>query len=196
MSLALAALLVVTGSVPTALPAPVQAVIDRSHATRANYSVVLRVRTLRNGVAGVEDDAEYQLGRMHRVEVPFTRVLANCDTGENIIYDVTRAKLVLNRELGGGACGIAVDADQVIEGRMLPSIKGNFGTADVIELVGVKLVRRYAVTPDGIIVSNDWIERETGAALLKTISTRLVRGKPDPHLFKTASLSHPAPPLR
>ena len=196
MSLALAALLVVTGSVPPGLPAPVQEVVDRSHTTRANYSVVLRVRVLRDGVANIEDNAEYQLGRMHRVEVPATRVLANCDTGQNILYDVASAKLRLDPGTGGTACGIAVNIDRLIGGRMLAPIKGSFGTADVIELVGERLVRRYAVTHDGIIVSNDWMLRDPpNTVLIKTLSSRLVRGKPDPRLFKTASLARPALPL-
>jgi len=196
LSLALTALLIVTAAGHPAVPPAVQAVIDRSHATRADYAVILRVQTMRNGVAGVEDDAEYQLGRMHRVEVPATRVLADCDIGLSIIFDVAQAKLMVNQQLGSGACGIAVDADKVITGRMLPPIRGSFGTADVIELIGEKLIRRYAVTPDGIIVSNDWIARGTGTYLLKTQSVRVVRGKLDPKLFKTASLFSPAPPLR
>lgn len=190
MSLALAALLVLTGP---AIGQDVQAVIDRSHATRVNYTVVLRVRVVRNGVASIEDNAEYQLGKMHRVEVPSTRVLANCDTGQSIIFDVAQSKLKVDDNLGGGACGIAVNADKVISARRLAPIKGSFGTADVIELVGENLVRRYSVTPDGIIVSNDWMLRGSdGTFVLKTLSTKLVRGRPDPRLFKTASLTKPA----
>jgi len=195
--MALAASLL-TGSVPgqSALPAPVQAVIDRSHVTRANYSVVLHTQVIRDGVVTVEDHAEYQFDPMHRVEVPLTRVLANCNTGENILYDVTNARLVMQPEIGGGACGIAVAADKVLAARMLPPVTGSFGKADVIELVGEKFVRRYTVTPDGIIVRNDWTPRDPSVAFsLKTLSTKLVRGKPDRRLFKTASLAKPAPPL-
>ncbi|HMI20996.1 MAG TPA: hypothetical protein VK533_15795 [Sphingomonas sp.] len=198
MAFALVALLTVTGLVPgqSALPAPVQAIIDRSHATRANYSVVLRTQVIRSGVATIENAAEYQFGPMHRVEVALTRVLANCDTGENILYDVTNARLVMRPEIGGGACGIAVAADKVLAARMLPPVKGSFGKADVIELVGEKFVRRYTVTPDGIIVRNDWTPRDPSVAFsLKTLSTKLARGKPDRRLFKTASLAKPAPPL-
>ena len=172
------------------LPAGVQAVIDRSRSTRADYAVVLSAEVVRNGTRAIEIDAEFQQGPLHRVEVPAMRVLANCDTGEAYVYDVLAGHLVDRPDTAAGACGISLGVDQVISGRLLNPVNGTYGRADVIELTGTNFVRRYAVTEDGIIVAEAYVPRRADVTFsLRTLGVAVSRGRQDPAMFDRGSLS-------
>jgi hypothetical protein len=187
-ALALALATSACGQAP--LPKDVQAVIDRSHDSRANYAVISRVDVVHSGGRSNEVNAEFQQGAMHRVEVPTRRVLANCDTGEGAVYDVANARFVDEPGNVKGACGVAVAADTIVSARMLPPLSGSFGRADRIELTGAKFVRHYAVTPDGIIVSSDYLPQDGDADFsIKTISSVVKRGPQSAAMFTRDSLT-------
>jgi hypothetical protein len=172
------------------LPKEVQAVIDRSHNSRADYAVILKVDVVHSGVRSTEVNAEFQQGAMHRVEVPRRRVLANCDTGEGAVYDVTNARFVDEPGNVKGACGIDVGADRIVSARMLPPLSGPFGRADRIEMTGANFVRHYAVTPDGIIVSDDYLPQDGDVDFsLQTVSSVVKRGPQPPAMFARDSLT-------
>lgn len=179
------------------IPSDVQAVIDRSHNSRANYAVFLTSEVFRGDERRVEVNAEFQQGAMHRVEVPDARILSNCETGTGFTYDVRQQRFVDSPKMSGGACGIAIGADEPFSAKMLEPITGTFGRADVIELTGAKFVRRYAVTDDGIIVANDYEPRRADVPFaLRTLSVKVVRGTQDAAMFEPKSLSKafaPAP---
>lgn len=172
------------------MPKEVQAVIDRSHASRADYTVSLTVETVREGVPGTEIDTEFQQGAMHRVEVPARRVLTNCETGEGSVYDVQGGRYLEDTRNVEAACGIDMNADRVVSARMLAPVIGPYGRADCIELTGKHFVRRYAVTPDGIIVGNDYIPRTPDVGFsLRTLNAVVRRGPQDPTMFTRESLT-------
>lgn len=172
------------------LPRDVQALIDRSHASRANYSVGITAEVISSGGRHVETDWEFNQGAMHRVEVPLRRAVANCETGEGTVNDLVRGRYIDGGDDVKHACGIAADADPIISARMLKPITGPYGRADVIQLTGRKFVRRYAVTTDGIIVLNDFIPRSADVGFsLKTLRTVVLRGPQDPTIFTRESLS-------
>ncbi|HEX6375188.1 MAG TPA: hypothetical protein VFZ91_05665 [Allosphingosinicella sp.] len=178
------------------LPPDVQAVVDRSHSSRANYAVILTVEVIRDGRRTVETNAEFHQGPMHRVEVPHMRVLTNCETGAAQAYDVAAAAPVEGPDPGAATCGVAVGADRVLSGRRLEPVEGPYGRADVIELTGEDFVRRYAVTDDGIIVANEYRPRRPEVGLsLRTLAASVRRGPQDPAMFVPASLDRAfAPP--
>jgi hypothetical protein len=173
----------------SALPPEVQAVIDRSKTTRANYSVTMTAEVVRDGQRVIELEAEFQQGALHRVEVPARRVLSNCDTGESYTYEIASARMESNVDQSDSVCGIALAADPPISGRLLAPVTGDYGRADVIELVGGNFIRRYAVTADGIIVALAYVPRrpEVGFSL-RSLSVTVSRGPQDPAMFDRRSL--------
>jgi hypothetical protein len=171
------------------LPKEVQAVIDRSHNARGSYAVVLTTEVTTTDAHWTEKDAEFQQGARHRIEVPALRTLNDCDTRKSTAYDVLHHRYLDENGSVKGVCGIDVDADRALSGRMLEPVTGSYGRADRIELTGEKFVRRYAVTADGVIVANDYIPRNARVGFsLKTVGTVLKRGPQDPAMFTRESL--------
>jgi hypothetical protein len=189
--LALALLSFAAGACARApLPKDVQAVIDRSHASRASYAVAITAEVVTSGRRHIDRDWEFHQGAMHRVEVPIRRVVANCDTDEGSVYDAVGGRYVDGSNIVPGACGIAVGADTVVSARMLAPITGAYGRADVVELTGEKFVRRYGVTADGIIVLNDYTPRTADVGFSdKTLNVVVRRGPQDPAMFTRESLT-------
>jgi hypothetical protein len=170
------------------IPPAVQAVIDRSFATRDGYGVVMRVEVVLDGRRFEDTSAEFRQGAMHRVENGLRRVLIDCDTGETASFEVSAGRVV-SREDQSGACGVAVNADRVQSARMLAPASGPYGRADVIELTGADYVRRYAVTEDGIIVDNEWVPRRANVGFsIRTLSVEVRRGAQDPAMFVESAL--------
>ena len=171
------------------VPKDVQAVIDRSHDMRADYAVFLTTEIATPARRWTEVQAEFQRGASHRIEVSMARTLNNCDSGDSIVYDVAHSRYPDDGSIRG-VCGIDVSADPILSARMLEPISGPYGRADRIELTGEKFVRRYAVTPDGIIVGSDYIPRrpEIGFSM-RTLKVEVRRGAQDPAMFTRASLA-------
>jgi len=181
--------LLLGSSLGAQLPPNVQAVLDRSRSTRANYSVVVTAEVSWDENRWTETQAEYQQGPLHRVEVARTRILANCDTGRAYVYDVRAGHLVAPPPSGTGACGVDINADQVMSGRLLEPVTGSYGRADVIELTGVNFIRRYAVTGDGIIVATAYVPRRPDVHFsMRTVTVAVTRGRQNPEMFDPRSL--------
>ena len=168
----------------------VQAVIDRSHNSRANYAVFLKTEVAYAGARRTEVDVEFHQGSMHRVEVPARRLVVNCETSEGAVYDVVNRRYVDDPDELKGACGISLTVDSIASARMLAPISGPYGRADRVELTGKKFVRRYAVTSDGIIVANDYVPQGSDVVFsLHTVSTVLKRGPQPAAMFTRESLT-------
>lgn len=171
------------------LPKDVQAVIDRSHNSRANYAVILKVEADYSGAHSSELNAEFQQGAMHRVEVPTRRVLANCDTGEGSVYDVPNARYIDDANSAKAACGIFMGGDPVTSAKMLPPVSGPYGRADRIELTSKSFTRHYSVTPDGIIVADDYIPNSSDVRFsTRTVGAIVKRGPQPAEMFTRESL--------
>ena len=171
------------------IPSDVQAVIDRSFATRVSYGVVMRVEVVLEGRRFEDISAEFHQGAMHRVENGLRRVLTDCESGESALFEVSAGQVV-SREDQSGACGVAVNADRVQSARMLAPVNGSYGRADVIELTGADYLRRYAVTEDGIIVDNEWVPRRADIGFaIRTLRVEVTRGPQDPAMFVESSLN-------
>jgi hypothetical protein len=148
------------------------------------------VTTIRATVYGVTSQhmtAEFHRGSMHRVETAESRVIANCATGERIVYDMLADRIARSRR-EGGACGIG-NPEAVISSRMLPRVTGPWGPADVIELTGPDFVRRYAVTESGVLLSTDYVPRRADVGLaIETLRVQVTWGPPDAAMFEESSL--------
>jgi hypothetical protein len=170
------------------LPADVQAVIDRSHHKRGDYAVFLTTQIATPARSWTEIQAEFQQGASHRIEVSMERTLVNCDTGAGTAYDVMQARY-REDEASHGVCGIDVAADPILSAKMLPPVSGPYGRADRIELTGEKFVRRYAVTADGIIVTQDYVPRRADVGFaLHTLKAEVRRGRQPAEMFTRESL--------
>ncbi len=178
------------------IPSDVQAVIDRSFATRGSYRVVTRVELVIDGRRSTDTTVEFRQGAMYRVENSFRRMLINCDTRETATYEIATARIV-SREDQSGVCGVALHADPVQSARMLAPVIGPYGRADVFELTGADYVRRYVVTDEGIVIDNEWTPRRADVGFaIRTLSATVTRGPQDPAMFVESSLGRaftPAP---
>jgi hypothetical protein len=176
--------------------APVRAVIERSHAPTVDHSLVTTTRATVYGATSLHRTAEFHRGSMHRVETAESRVIANCATGERIVYHIVEDRIERSRREDGGACGIG-NPEPVLSSRMLPRVTGPWGPADVIELTGADFVRRYAVTEGGVLVSTDYVPRRADVGLaIDTVSVQVRWATPDAAMFEESSLRRAfAPPI-
>lgn len=174
----------------------VRAVFERSRAPALDFSMVHTSRATVHGTTTIDVSAEFHRGSMHRVETAEQRVIANCRTGERIVYDVRADRIERSVRGDGGACGIG-HPEAVLSSRALPPVTGPWGRADVIELTGPDFVRRYAVTGDGILVVSDYIPRRADVGLtIETVSAQVTRATPDAAMFEEASLRRAFGPTR
>jgi hypothetical protein len=169
------------------IAAPVRAVIERSHTPTVDHSLVTTIRATVYGVTSQHMTAEFHRGSMQRVETAESRVIANCATGDRIVYYMLDDRIERSRR-AGGACGIG-NPEAVISSRMLPRVTGPWGPADVIELTGPDFVRRYAVTEGGILLSTDYVPRRADVGLeMETLRAQVTWGTPDAAMFEESSL--------
>ena len=132
---------------------------------------------------------------------PARRVLSKLRYGRiAIVYEVASARMVSASDQSGRVCGIDLAADPPLSGRLLAPVMGDYGRADVIELVGNNFIRRYAVTPDGIIVASAYVPRRPDVSFsLRTLTANVSRGHQDLTMFDPRSLDRAfasAPPPR
>jgi hypothetical protein len=167
---------------------PVRAVIERSRAPTVDHSLVTTTRATVYGATSLHTTAEFHRGSMHRVETAENRVIANCATGERIVYYMLENRIERSRRDDGGACGIG-NPEPVLSSRMLPRVTGPWGPADVIELTGADFVRRYAVSEGGVLLSSDYVPRRSDVGLaIETVRVQVTRGTPDAAMFEESSL--------
>ena len=174
----------------------VRVVFERSRAPAADFSMIHTGRAIVHGANSIDVSAEFHRGSMHRVETAQQRVIANCRTGERIVYDVRADRIERSVRRDGGACGIG-NPEAVLSSRLLPPVTGPWGRADMIELTGPDFVRRYAVTDDGILVAGDYIPRRPDVGLtIETVSAEVTRATPDAAMFEEGSLRRAFGPTR
>ena len=83
-----------------------QTAVDRSRTPTANYSVFTwnEAITLDRGQVS-EWSAEFHRGKLHRVETPLNRLIADCGKQTGTWLDVTTGKRVTSERVAKAACG-------------------------------------------------------------------------------------------
>lgn len=185
------------GACQAQLPPKVAAVIDRTKTTRASYAVYVWYRITRTGQPPVQEwSAEFNSGRLHRVETPHDRVIADCDamTGSRLM--LVTGKVTTGPEIAATACGI--DSNYPVDSaEWLGASDSGLGPADVIRITGGPYIRTYTVNSDGVIVRSSFQSNTPEHPyVLQTVSTELSPTLPDADMFTGDSLSRSFVPDR
>jgi hypothetical protein len=155
-------------------PSNVTAVVERTKANRATYSLYNWYRISRAGEPAVEEwAAEFNSGRFHRVETPRDRVIADCEAMTGSALSLSTGQIVTGPQVAAAACGINTNFT-VTSAEWLGQDTPSFGGADIVKLSGGPFIRTYEVDSKGIVVRSTFRYDAPGAPLaLQTVSTDL-----------------------
>jgi hypothetical protein len=129
------------------------AVVERTHETRATYSLYVWTRITPPGREPIEEwAAEFNSGSMHRVETPRDRVLADCDAMTGTILHVVTGEMVRSPAAASMACGIDAQAN-IVRSKWLGRAETPFGPADRILLSFADGARSYEVAENGALLA-------------------------------------------
>ena len=200
---ALAAALVL--SVPAAAAEPTapddtaqaRAVITRSKTTRATYAVYTWTIVRLKGAEPVEEwSAEFNSGKLHRVETPRDRVVADCQRKTGAHRSLADGTTKTGQTIANTACGIAYD-DAIRQIAWLGKFPSPWGEVDRVRLWGAGLIRTYDVTKAGVIVSSTFApEDNPGKAMLEMRTVALEKRLPKGAIFTRASLARSVVPAK
>ena len=145
------------GSAGASAPEPdgerARTIFDRTKTTTATYAAYqwYWVRT-DDGSPHGGWGAEFHKGKLHRVELPWQRIVADCEAGTGTMFDVTQGTISRGPEHARSACGI--DSNEPILGlKWLDRVDGPFGEADRIAVHDARQERIYAVSDSGVLVA-------------------------------------------
>ena len=200
---ALAAALVL--SVPAAAAEPTapddtaqaRAVITRSKTTRATYAVYTWTIVRLKGAEPVEEwSAEFNSGKLHRVETPRDRVVADCQRKTGAHRSLADGTTKTGQTIANTACGIAYD-DAIRQIAWLGKFPSPWGEVDRVRLWGAGLIRTYDVTKAGVIVSSTFApEDNPSKAMLEMRTVALEKRLPKGAIFTRASLARSVVPAK
>lgn len=200
---ALAAALVLSMPAAAAEPAAsddtaqAKAVITRSKTTRATYAVYTWTVIRLKGAEPVEEwSAEFNSGKLHRVETPRDRVVADCQRKTGAHYSLVDGSTKTDGPIATVACGIAYD-DSIRQIAWLGKHPSPWGEVDRVRLWGAGLIRTYDVTKAGVIVSSTFAQEDSpGKAMLEMRTVALEKALPKGKIFTRASLARSVVPAR
>ena len=198
LRMAIVPLLVASVPAGAAVPPPdPNDIVARTKTTTGPYALYLWNRLTLTGEAPLEEwSAEFRSGDLHRVETPRDRIVANCRTGTGFAYSVETGQTDDGAWIARAACGINTNVPfQAIEwqGR----VQTKFGPADRIRIVAGDLIRRYDVSPEGVLLRTVFWENGPGEAQqLVGWAVGVEKALPDDDMFSRASLKRSAVPAR
>ena len=187
-------------SAPPAQPRPpgdASIILARTKTTRTTYSLYGWNRvTLTAGTAEEGWAAEFHSGNLHRVETARDRVVANCKTGKGFGYSVETKKPYEGAWIARTACGIDTNTPfEAVEWQGI--VQTAFGPVDRIRIVAGKLVRRYDVSPEGILLGAVFSDNEPGEPRrLLNWAVAVEKTLPGKDIFSRASLRRSVVPER
>lgn len=172
-------------------------VITRSKTTRATYAIYTWTVIRLKGAEPVEEwSAEFNSGKLHRVETPRDRVVADCQRKTAAHYSLTDGTTKTGATIANTACGIAYD-DAIRQIAWLGKFPSPWGEVDRVRLWGAGLIRTYDVTKAGVIVSSTFApEDNPGKAMLEMRTVALEKRLPNGAIFSRASLARSVVPVK
>lgn len=191
--LALVATLAAAAPAPAPAPADsaaVAAILTRTKTVTRTYALYIwTVVTPPAEPRREEWAAEFHSGDLHRVETPRDRIVANCRTGEGWGYSVETGERFTGAWLARTACG--VDTNQAVSSAEYEGTRSTpFGPADRVKLVTPELIRRYDVSPEGILLAETFTANGPGEAIrLSNRAVALEAALPASGMFEPASLA-------
>lgn len=162
-------------------------VIDLTRKTDATYAVYTEV-TIYGREEITEKNAEFHRGNLHRVETPWDRVIANCETGEGWHLNLLDGSLKSDKSVALSACGI--DANRpIFTKNMTEEHSAKFGKLWRVTITDRDNVRRYDVNKDGVIINAAvWQNTPDRELFLKQTGVQVTSDLPDSDIFSKESL--------
>lgn len=130
--------------------------------------------------------AEFHSGRLHRVETPDARIVADCDAQTGAGIDLSTGERFTGRHLAQVACGINT-ARPIVEVSWIGAGQGRFGPVDRLRIVDETVERYYVVDGAGILVGAE-IYTIGGRGCLQSEPLAVERSLPAGDLFSPESL--------
>lgn len=198
---ALAAALVLSAPA-TAAPTPdgttrAREVITRTKTTRATYAIYTWTVIRLKGAEPTEEwSAEFNSGKLHRVETPRDRIVADCQRKTGAHYSLADGTTKADGPIASTTCGIAYD-EAIRQVAWLGKFPSPWGDVDRVRLWGAGLIRTYDVTRAGVIVSSTFApEDNPGKPMLEMRTVALAKRLPGGQIFTRASLARSVVPAR
>jgi hypothetical protein len=177
--------------------AKVLEVLTRTKTTTKTYALYLWNRITPPGGAPIEEwSAEFHSGDLHRVETPHDRLVANCRTGAGFAYSMETGRSSEGAWIARTACGIDTNRP-FLSAEWQGRVQTPSGEADRVTIVTAELVRRYDISPDGVILATRFADNAPGEAVrLVNWAVAVEAALPAPDIFDRASLARSVVPER
>jgi hypothetical protein len=166
-----------------------KAALDRTKRTRETYALYSWNWVKGSGLdTGPHWSAEFHRGRLHRVETPHVRVIADCAAGTGTMFEVDSGRTESNASNAGAACGINSNFP-IRNLEWLGRKKTRFGALDMLRVVDPADERIYAVDQAGVLVASEIFPRGKGTgSCLQQEPLAVEKALPAQDMFSAESL--------
>ena len=167
-----------------------QALYERTKSTRATYALYSWnwVRGPGGKAAVPRWSAEFHQGKLHRVETPHIRIVADCEAGQGTLLDVATDRTESGPAIARAACGI----NSNFEMRQLEWLgrrESRFGPVDALRILDPADERLYVVDEAGMLVASEIFPRDPSADYcVQQEPLAVERRLPADDIFSAASL--------
>lgn len=170
-------------------PPNVLALLGKTKTFTGTYSLYVWNRITVPGKAPVEEwSAEFHSGKLHRVETPRDRVVADCGTRTGVAIHLETGAVVEGPHVAGAACGINTNGSLTALD-WVGSVATAFGQAERIRLIDSEFVRQYDISNKGVLLHTTYTEkRPDGRLVLDAEATKIDSGIPSQDMFDRNSL--------
>jgi hypothetical protein len=162
-----------------------QAMVERSQKTSATYSLMAWNDVPEGGEIQDGWSAEFHRGRLHRVETPRDRIIADCDTMTGTWYSLKTGERITGSQVAKAACGINTNYP-FRSTEWLGRTKTPYGEADRVRLTDDHSIRVYEVLDNGALATS-LFEYPDGKPMVDNRATEVLSSAPD-DIFTEASL--------
>jgi hypothetical protein len=172
-------------------------VLARTRTTTKTYALYLWNRVTPPGTAPREEwSAEFHSGNLHRVETPKVRLVADCKAGTGFAFDLTTGETVEGEAVAKTGCGVDANTP-LLSAEWKGKVATRFGPAERVRLVDSENIRRYDISPEGILLSSVYTRNGPGEpVLIVSQAVALEAALPAEAIFDRASLSRSVVPDR
>lgn len=166
-----------------------EAVFERTKTTRATYALYSWnwVREA-GGKATPRWSAEFHRGKLHRVETPHIRIVADCEAMQGTMLDVAAGRTESRPAIARAACGINSNVE-LLRLEWLGRRESRFGPVDALRILDPAEERLYVVDEAGILVAAEIFPRDpAGDYCVQQEPLAVERRLPAGDMFSAASL--------
>jgi hypothetical protein len=166
-----------------------RAAFDRTKRTDATYALYSWNWVKGAGFeTGPHWSAEFHRGRLHRVETPHIRVVADCAAGTGTLLNVATGRSETGPAPARAACGINSNSP-IRNLEYLGRVDSRFGKLDRLRIRDAADERLYAVDDSGVLVASEIFPRDPAAGYcVQQEPLAIERSLPAQDMFSRRSL--------